>query len=547
MYNDKSQKKLKEYRCSKALREGLSFSDYFDDSIPYEVKPVPSTIPMEEDVKVDELSNLNPFGWMDQYGKYYCGDQHYYVGEYVLNLKNIEYDENDVYLKMYELGYIKIVINYNMKILYFTYYTNKPTDSQLKKLKRFCLNNKYKLEDSTAHKTVYIDESLIKNKDPLSKESSSLKNYGDDYPNRAKDLYKGLWEENNKLNFIVYNNRDYWMNPKGDILRAVYGHEDWAMNYLDKNGIKYDIDDGYEPNTTMFNLGFIRLKPRQNRLYFECFKEKPPTAVQMRNLKDAAIMSDMSLFDDSDRGRNTADAKQIDLSESSIKQSYNNNKILFILENMMPENMDIFKSHLAELFDYLQKKLQLKTIPKLKLNSDEKNAEKVLGKTAYYDPDTKTVVLFITNRHQKDILRSFSHEVIHHWQHENQKLENGKKNESGNKDPQYAQNDPWLRQMEKQAYLLGNMLFRDWEDQKKAKDKKLGRDGKGGNKNVKEQHGKGNVRFDSLTPIMKQKYPLNHSYRANTEGPQDGELEDIEERTYSLGNEYPPKKMSYKG
>ena len=31
------------------IREGLNFSDYFDDSVPYEVKPVPSTIPMEED------------------------------------------------------------------------------------------------------------------------------------------------------------------------------------------------------------------------------------------------------------------------------------------------------------------------------------------------------------------------------------------------------------------------------------------------------------------------------------------------------------------
>ena len=31
------------------IREGLSFSDYFDDSIPYEVKPFYSSTPMEED------------------------------------------------------------------------------------------------------------------------------------------------------------------------------------------------------------------------------------------------------------------------------------------------------------------------------------------------------------------------------------------------------------------------------------------------------------------------------------------------------------------
>ena len=57
----------------------------------------------------------------------------------------------------------------------------------------------------------------------------------------------------------------------------------------------------------------------------------------------------------------------------------------------MPDNMDTFKSHLAQLFDYLQKKLQLKTVPKVKLLSDEKNADKVLGKTAYYNQDEKII------------------------------------------------------------------------------------------------------------------------------------------------------------
>ena len=35
--------------------------------------------------------------------------------------------------------------------------------------------------------------------------------------------------------------------------------------------------------------------------------------------------------------------------------------------------------------------------------------------------------------------------------------------------PGYAQSNPKLRKMEAEAYLLGNMLFRDWEDGKKAK------------------------------------------------------------------------------
>ena len=111
----------------------------------------------------------------------------------------------------------------------------------------------------------------------------------------------------------------------------------------------------------------------------------------------------------------------------------------------MPDDIDTFKSHLAQLFAHLQKELKLKTVPKVRLLSDEKNADKVLGKTAYYDPDTTTVNLYVTNRHQKDILRSFAHETVHHWQHENEQLQTTSRNKGRTgEDPQYAQHNPWL-------------------------------------------------------------------------------------------------------
>lgn len=148
----------------------------------------------------------------------------------------------------------------------------------------------------------------------------------------------------------------------------------------------------------------------------------------------------------------------------------------YLYTYMKPEVKEEFKLHLAELFKHLQKELQLKTIPKIYLMSDQKNANKILGKTGYYDPHTRTVHIFITDRHPKDCLRTFSHECVHHWQHENEKLETSrtKKEES---DPQYAQHNPWLRQMEKQAYLLGNILFRDWEDIKKNSGRNSGKRG----------------------------------------------------------------------
>jgi hypothetical protein len=57
-------------------------------------------------------------------------------------------------------------------------------------------------------------------------------------------------------------------------------------------------------------------------------------------------------------------------------------------------------------------------------------------------------------------MRSVAHEVVHHAQNCRGEFDNAfNVGEEG-----YAQSDNHLRNMEKEAYLLGNMLFRDWED-----------------------------------------------------------------------------------
>ena len=73
-----------------------------------------------------------------------------------------------------------------------------------------------------------------------------------------------------------------------------------------------------------------------------------------------------------------------------------------------------------------------------------------------------SIVLYVTNRHPKDICRSFSHELVHHHQNERGDLEGGDVS-----NPTYAQDDPHMRKMEMEAYLKGNLLFRDWEDKVK--------------------------------------------------------------------------------
>ena len=99
------------------------------------------------------------------------------------------------------------------------------------------------------------------------------------------------------------------------------------------------------------------------------------------------------------------------------------------------------------------------TPPKLFLRGDDKNAENPLGKTAYYDPAQKSITIYITGRHPKDIMRSISHELVHHAQ--NCRGEFDKPHQMGDG---YAQNDSHMREMEREAYEVGNMCFRDWED-----------------------------------------------------------------------------------
>ena len=101
--------------------------------------------------------------------------------------------------------------------------------------------------------------------------------------------------------------------------------------------------------------------------------------------------------------------------------------------------------------------MNIKPLPKIKvIKNDEENASNLLGKTAYYNPNEKSITLFTMNRHPKDILRSFAHEMIHHEQNLNGKL--------NNITTQNTNEDGDLPEIEREAYEKGNMMLRNWED-----------------------------------------------------------------------------------
>ena len=121
--------------------------------------------------------------------------------------------------------------------------------------------------------------------------------------------------------------------------------------------------------------------------------------------------------------------------------------------------MQDLKKHIASFFPFAQKQLGFKRPPKLFFVNDKQNAGEILGKTAHYEPETETIKIYVTNRHPKDVLRSFSHELVHHAQNCRGDFDNDTVTEEG-----YAQSDPHLREMEREAYERGNMIFRDYTD-----------------------------------------------------------------------------------
>ncbi len=118
-----------------------------------------------------------------------------------------------------------------------------------------------------------------------------------------------------------------------------------------------------------------------------------------------------------------------------------------------------YKKYFNSLLNHLKLELKLTKPVKINLIDDEENSKKVLGRTAGYVNETQQVHLFTSGRHIKDIMRSLAHELVHHRQNIRGEFNKQEKTKDG-----YAQEDPHLRKMEEEAYLKGNILFRDWED-----------------------------------------------------------------------------------
>jgi len=169
----------------------------------------------------------------------------------------------------------------------------------------------------------------------------------------------------------------------------------------------------------------------------------------------------------------------------------------------------------GDFFPYSQEKLQFDKNVTIIFQSDEDNSSRMLGKTAYYDPSAFEVTLYVDGRHPKDIMRSLSHELVHHAQNCRGDFDGGDTTPEG-----YAQSNPQLRKMEREAYTKGNLIFRDYEDLIKTGKKQVDIDfTESGEPKMSLKEWKNN---EIITKLMKKWGLLKESKEVTTEDTEEG-------------------------
>jgi hypothetical protein len=128
------------------------------------------------------------------------------------------------------------------------------------------------------------------------------------------------------------------------------------------------------------------------------------------------------------------------------------------------ENDADFIEKLVSLTEYMMEHINIEPLPDVNfVEDDTKNADDFFGKTAYYNPNDKSITLYTLKRHPKDVLRSFAHEMVHHKQNLEGKL--------NNIEGHNINEDDYLKELEREAYEYGNgLLFRGWENSIKGND-----------------------------------------------------------------------------
>jgi hypothetical protein len=249
---------------------------------------------------------------------------------------------------------------------------------------------------------------------------------------QLKALSVGFSTELESERGYIYRSSDAIMN-KGELYRVMATITNIIKYYVKKYNIKIIT---YSPS----KKGNEAFGTQRDKLY-KAFIKKAIPGVEFEQDGEAvvAILPD-SKIEEKSNDPFGINAYARELVKETFKEDWNLKEGMLSLSKYMIDNG-----------------MNIKPLPKIKvIDNDAENASNLLGKTAYYNPVEKSITLFTMNRHPKDVLRSFAHEMVHHMQNLEGRLNNivtQNTNEDGD-----------LPEIEREAYEKGNMMLRNWED-----------------------------------------------------------------------------------
>jgi cytidyltransferase-like protein len=242
--------------------------------------------------------------------------------------------------------------------------------------------------------------------------------------------------------------------------------KDQLANLLDKDEVvATDL-------TSNINIPFVKVGAFKDKII-----AKAKTIMRKRNYQTSnpkLVFEDFfePLQDQSIDIKTSSNSNRVDYYKDHIKNivpsdfKVDKHKDKIVVSNINKKGLEYnkeFKDNLISLTIFMiDNGLNIDPLPNINFIEDDKeNASNILGRTAHYDPNNQCVTLYTYGRHPKDILRSYAHEMIHHKQN----LEDRLQNYNG----QDINEDDHLKQLEIEAYRDGNIYFRSWENSKQSK------------------------------------------------------------------------------
>ena len=242
---------------------------------------------------------------------------------------------------------------------------------------------------------------------------------------------------------IVFKDGEYWAYLKG--YNPLFERIQGDSIVCDSCGWTWEIKDGGDDLYSCHKCGHDNTPKEETNNFFNPLQDKQ---------LDLNISSEPTRVDYyKDHIQNVV--------PSDFKVEKHKNKIVVTptpkQQNL--ENNSEFKELLVSLTMYMMDQINIEPLPDLIfIEDDANNAKDMLGRTAHYNHNDKTITLYTCGRHPKDILRSYAHEMIHHKQNLEGKLTNQINTQNINE-------DDYLKEIEEEAYRLGNgLLFRGWEN-----------------------------------------------------------------------------------